>query len=858
MRNKIITGIVVLLFVSTNYSKSQFINSLVESLKQYNTYKPLERTFFQTDKSIYEPGETIWLKGYVYSSFPGDSIISKDLFIEVIDVFGNKLTDIRYPLNKTTFTGSIDIPEKTENGKYMLIAYTGWMKNLDPVNAYAKDIFITQSPNSPGDLNINFDKSSYPPSNKVTAKVKITGIDASEANKIKLDYTVNCMSETILQDNEKFGPDGLASITFSLPETIKEGIYVLNLSAKGHNVSVNKAIRIPVAPKKINVEFFPENDHLVAGILNNIAFKITDSYGLPVQIEGNLLDDKGNLITGIKSDKNGLGQFDLMPEKGKSYSVRISSPAGFNSSYSLPEVKESGYVLRYNGISDHALNFILTASGNSHETTTYWVAQKNQNIYWGANIKMSKTKQVRIPLRNFPSGIIQLAVFDEKENLIAESFVYARPEKSTLISVETEKQTYKPFEKITLKIKKPILYPERFPVTLSVSVVNTAALVPYPENLILESNRPVAYIENLFFTHQIPEEELNLYIRTSKPTGIDWKMLKQEKNTKIQAPLAYSGITGKVTDKEGIPVKNAEVSAHDDMLPTIYKSTSDTNGNFSLNLGKNIVDLNYFNIEASGENGKKSFQALENQDFSKKLDNMYITTEKDWSQKKIMDIITYTHPEYLYTDKYQIIQNSEPIRQKEDDRLKINYASYTNILDILKYIKPFQIINNQIVFPGAGGINSFFNQTGALIVIDGRQSGTDIGVLNMIPTPDIENIRISTDVTEIHKYTGMNSQGVIEITTKRGKFNSDSDNGDEYTSKYNRTFNAIDLSESKSLKKTNLLTTLFWEPFIKLNNNGEGEITFYNLNTKGTYECIIQEFDQTGNPSDADYKYKVE
>jgi len=104
-------------------------------------------------------------------------------------------------------------------------------------------------------------------------------------------------------------------------------------------------------------------------------------------------------------------------------------------------------------------------------------------------------------------------------------------------------------------------------------------------------------------------------------------------------------------------------------------------------------------------------------------------------------------------------------QKKKYDR--IHYSGYTDVLDIIKEIKQFTIINNQIVFQG--GVNSLNYQQGALIIIDGVRVGTDIGVLETVSTSDIENINISTNVVDIHAYTGLNSQGIIEITTLTGK-----------------------------------------------------------------------------------------
>ncbi|MDD4033382.1 MAG: hypothetical protein PHS48_09090, partial [Bacteroidales bacterium] len=109
------------------------------------------------------------------------------------------------------------------------------------------------------------------------------------------------------------------------------------------------------------------------------------------------------------------------------------------------------------------------------------------------------------------------------------------------------------------------------------------------------------------------------------------------------------------------------------------------------------------------------------------------------------------------------IQGSAKNSKSPDIKKKEYYTRFANVLDIIKSIKMFDLINNKIVF--SGGINSIYGSEGALIVIDGNKMGTDVSVLNALNTSEIENIEVSTKSQDVMQYTGLNAVGIVKIKT---------------------------------------------------------------------------------------------
>jgi hypothetical protein len=144
-------------------------------------------------------------------------------------------------------------------------------------------------------------------------------------------------------------------------------------------------------------------------------------------------------------------------------------------------------------------------------------------------------------------------------------------------------------------------------------------------------------------------------------------------------------------------------------------------------------------------------------------------------------------------------------------------------LDVINTLKPFTLKNNKIVFIGSE--NSLFFQDGALLIVDGVQSGTDVSSISGFSPLEVDHINISTNSADVHRYTGLNSVGVIEIFMKNGKIAAPIDHK-ESANKYDggyRVPNKFPLETTNQKQDTR--TTLLWIPEQKVDESGVSEFT---------------------------------
>lgn len=224
--------------------------------------------------------------------------------------------------------------------------------------------------------------------------------------------------------------------------------------------------------------------------------------------------------------------------------------------------------------------------------------------------------------------------------------------------------------------------------------------------------------------------------------------------------------------------------------------------------------------------------------------------------KKQIDGETITHVN-MDADNYFATANPvylSSIYTKKKDRkppYKQLLENGTAIMEVLQIIKPFNLQGSKIVFMGSA--NSINFQGGALIVIDGMSRGTDASVLNTISPYDVETISASTNPSDIQRYTGLNSVGVIEITLRKGQAIAD----DEEEIDENTTFTAPDYKNGASGNTDDYRSTLWWEQILIGHQKKSAEVIFYNSELISTVKGKVYYIPEYGAPSSSQFEYEI-
>jgi len=175
------------------------------------------------------------------------------------------------------------------------------------------------------------------------------------------------------------------------------------------------------------IRFLPEGGDWVAGLNSSIAFKITGAGEMPVEATGYVQDNDGVKVTDFLTRLNGMGQLAITPLAGKTYTAIWKDESGKSYTTPLPPFKQKGIVLQ---VRDDAAGKRFTIQRTDEvdeaEKQLHMVAYMNQHLVFSANINLQNKKSSIgvLPVKDLPSGILQITIFNQQYKPLAERITF--------------------------------------------------------------------------------------------------------------------------------------------------------------------------------------------------------------------------------------------------------------------------------------------------------------------------------------------------------------------------------------------------------------------------------------------------
>ncbi|MFY0653350.1 MAG: carboxypeptidase-like regulatory domain-containing protein [Cyclobacteriaceae bacterium] len=143
-------------------AKDSLVNAIQVKFEKKSLYQ--EKSYLHLDKPFYTAGERMWYSGYLVSAASHQQIDGSGvLYVDLIDPDGEVVESQNIKVSKGSAKGDILLSDKLPTGRYILRAYTRWMRNQHPDFFFQKDVMIynennqKESQNRPeSDLSLNF------------------------------------------------------------------------------------------------------------------------------------------------------------------------------------------------------------------------------------------------------------------------------------------------------------------------------------------------------------------------------------------------------------------------------------------------------------------------------------------------------------------------------------------------------------------------------------------------------------------------------------------------------------------------------------------------------------------------------
>ena len=282
-----------------------------------------EKIYLQLDSKVYTTDESIWFKAIVTnaaSHVPGG--LSGVLYVELIGPDERVVEKRIVKLENGIGSGFFQLRPTYTEGLYLVRAYTQWDKN------FGKDFFFKEyirvfAPTK--------EKKAEPISHvtlvegqandrRIKASFNPFALDSLHKKALTLVVSFNNEKDTIAI-KRKEGNQYL--LDYPVPDNCR--FITFTMLTKNH-FSYTKTIAMD--KDALDLQFFPESGELVQGILALVGFKALDYNGKGKEVEGEIVDSKGKVITFFKSNRLGMGTFTLTnPDTATKYFARLLTRA---------------------------------------------------------------------------------------------------------------------------------------------------------------------------------------------------------------------------------------------------------------------------------------------------------------------------------------------------------------------------------------------------------------------------------------------------------------------------------------------------------------------------------------------------
>jgi hypothetical protein len=273
--------------------------------------------------------------------------------------------------------------------------------------------------------------------------------------------------------------------------------------------------RIPIVLKTLQLGLYPEGGDLVDGVPGRVYFVARTPIGKPADIEGNVLDDRGQIITSFRSIHDGMGRFELVPDHARRYHVEITRPVGIVTLADVPAARADGCVLR--AVAQTSPD-TLRAAAICKTTRRLQVEAtlRETRLGGGAFEALAGTPTlIDIPVARTAQGAARVTLFSAAAEPLAERLIYHGAGVKLKVTLTADRKSYSPRDPVKLHVHATDAHGNPVKADLGLAVVDDTVL-SYADD---KTARILAhtYLEpELGATAADPIEEPNFYF-SDKP-----------------------------------------------------------------------------------------------------------------------------------------------------------------------------------------------------------------------------------------------------------------------------------------------------------------------------------------------------
>ncbi len=485
---------------------SDELGTMSARIHDYFQANRTQRGYVMTDKPLYQPGETIWMRADLRAT--GTLVAKANLGANMVltsprgSIVAQKRVLAKQGVAQNDFVLSPDL----EGGEYT-IAVTG-----DDGTHTTKKIIVSTYEAPRLKKSVEFVRKAYGAGDHVSAAIAIARATGEPFADKALTGIVTVDDTEVARIPIKTDAEGNATAKFQLPAAIARGDGLLTILADDGGVTESIQKRIPIVMKTMQLSLLPEGGDLVEGVPGRVYFTAKNTLGKPADIAGKVVDDRGREVTAFASIHDGLGLFELAPQPDRTYHVEITKPAGITQTFVVPAAKAGGCVVR--SVDDSAHRLRVAALCSTSRTVLVEAVLREQKLADAAvEVQAGTPALIELPIDGNRQGVARVTLFSTKQEPLAERLVYHGKGQDLKVQLTADKKRYSPRDPVKLTVKTTDASGKPVAANVGVAVVDDTVL-SFADD---KSGRVLAklYLEpELAVTDEDPIEEPSYYFGT--------------------------------------------------------------------------------------------------------------------------------------------------------------------------------------------------------------------------------------------------------------------------------------------------------------------------------------------------------
>jgi len=467
------------------------------------------RTYIQTNKPLYQPGETVWFRADVRMARTLAGGLPGGLTMQLVSPRGAIVATKRTLAQNGVARNDFALAADLEGGEYTI------KLESDTGATDARKIIVNtyEAPRLMKTLELL--RKAYGEGDQVSAALELKRTTGEPFADRAATAVVTIDDVETARLAVKTDGDGKAIVRFALPQKLARGDGLLTVLVEDGGVTESIQKRIPIVMKTLQLAVFPEAGELVAGVPGRVYFMARNMLGKPADVEGKVLDDRGQVVAELASIHDGMGRFELSPAADRRYHVEITRPANIVTKVDVPAARADGCVLR--SVDQRGPDVLrIAAICNTRRRLQIEATLRDGRLAGGAfDADAGAPVVVELPIARTAQGAVRVTLFGDHQEPLAERLVYHGRGADLKVTLTPDRKGYAPRDPVKLHVHATDARGRPVKASLALAVVDDTVL-SFADDKTARILAHVYLEPELGATEAAPIEEPNFYF-SDKP-----------------------------------------------------------------------------------------------------------------------------------------------------------------------------------------------------------------------------------------------------------------------------------------------------------------------------------------------------